>query len=148
MTYYNIRVNISSWTLTFFFQAGRIAPHPFREPCQRVYHIRYSPRPIIDPRVKFMLTLSMLQAEPTLPLSPAPEKEPEATSITIPTRVDSWDEYFLHIAQAVSIKSKDPKCPVGAVVVQKITLSCPLASMGSRGACMMMSRFFVMRTRN
>jgi dCMP deaminase len=39
--------------------------------------------------------------------------------ISIPSEVDNWDEYFLHIARAVSIKSKDPKCPVGAVIVTK-----------------------------
>ncbi len=33
--------------------------------------------------------------------------------------MDCWDEYFLNIAKAVSIKSKDPKCPVGAVIVSE-----------------------------
>ena len=55
----------------------------------------------------------MSDANPTLPLAP---QEP---SIIIPTHVDSWDEYFLYIATVVSIKSKDPKCPVGAVIVSK-----------------------------
>jgi dCMP deaminase len=32
-----------------------------------------------------------------------------------PARPD-WDEYFLNIAKAVSTKSKDPKCAVGAVI--------------------------------
>ena len=31
-------------------------------------------------------------------------------------RIEDWDTYFLEIAVAVSWKSKDPKCPVGAVV--------------------------------
>jgi dCMP deaminase len=35
----------------------------------------------------------------------------------IPKRVDEWDEYFSSLAQATSIKSKDPRCPVGAVIV-------------------------------
>jgi len=39
--------------------------------------------------------------------------------ISIPAHVDSWDEYFLNIAKVVSIKSKDPKCPVGAVIVSQ-----------------------------
>lgn len=30
---------------------------------------------------------------------------------------EEWDEYFLTIALAVSLKSKDPKCQVGAVIV-------------------------------
>jgi dCMP deaminase len=34
-----------------------------------------------------------------------------------PEHVDSWDEYFLWIAEAVAIKSKDPRCSVGAVIV-------------------------------
>ena len=36
-----------------------------------------------------------------------------------PEHVDSWDEYFLWIAEAVAIKSKDPKCSVGAVIVSQ-----------------------------
>jgi len=32
-------------------------------------------------------------------------------------RITDWDTYFLEIAVAVSWKSKDPRCPVGAVVV-------------------------------
>ena len=31
--------------------------------------------------------------------------------------VPSWDEYFLAIGHVVKLKSKDPKCPVGAVIV-------------------------------
>jgi dCMP deaminase len=46
-----------------------------------------------------------------------PQSRPEADRFSIPAHVDSWDEYFLNIAKVVSIKSKDPKCPVGAVIV-------------------------------
>jgi dCMP deaminase len=59
----------------------------------------------------------MSTSEPALLQSASPEPDASATRISIPTQVDSWDEYFLHVATAVSIKSKDPKCPVGAVVV-------------------------------
>jgi dCMP deaminase len=34
-----------------------------------------------------------------------------------PEHVDNWDEYFLWIAEVVAIKSKDPRCSVGAVIV-------------------------------
>jgi len=34
-----------------------------------------------------------------------------------PEHVDSWEEYFQWMAEAASIKSKDPKCSVGAVIV-------------------------------
>jgi len=60
--------------------------------------------------------------EPELAVvQPKPEAKPEAQDvyISIPLHVDDWDEYFLHIATAVSTKSKDPKCPVGAVIVSK-----------------------------
>jgi dCMP deaminase len=33
------------------------------------------------------------------------------------TSVPEWDEYFLAIAQVVKLKSKDPRCPVDAVIV-------------------------------
>jgi dCMP deaminase len=36
-----------------------------------------------------------------------------------PEHVDNWDEYFLWLATAVAIKSKDPKCSVGAVIVSE-----------------------------
>ena len=36
---------------------------------------------------------------------------------SFPDHVDSWDEYFLRIATVVAIKSKDPRCSVGAVIV-------------------------------
>ena len=63
------------------------------------------------------------------PLNPAQPAEPqsclpavltqgaERPRISIPAHVDTWDEYFLNFAVVASIKSKDPKCPVGAVVV-------------------------------
>lgn len=31
--------------------------------------------------------------------------------------IDGWDDYFQAVAEAVRLKSKDPKCQVGAVVV-------------------------------
>jgi dCMP deaminase len=34
-----------------------------------------------------------------------------------PEHVESWDEYFLWMAEAVAIKSIDPRCRVGAVIV-------------------------------
>jgi dCMP deaminase len=46
-----------------------------------------------------------------------PESQPE--TFTVPVRVDNWDEYFLYIAKTASIKSKDPKCPVGAAIASK-----------------------------
>jgi dCMP deaminase len=61
----------------------------------------------------------MSETQPTLPLSGALETEAESPRIDIPAHVDNWDEYFLNIAKAVSIKSKDPKCPVGAVIVSE-----------------------------
>jgi dCMP deaminase len=39
--------------------------------------------------------------------------------MSIPLRVDTWEDYFLNIAKVVSIKSKDPRCPVGAVIVSE-----------------------------
>jgi dCMP deaminase len=37
----------------------------------------------------------------------------------LPNTVDDWDRYFLCLAVAASIKSKDPRCQVGAVIVSK-----------------------------
>lgn len=60
----------------------------------------------------------MSETGPTLPWSEVPsENQPE--ELRIPLHVDKWDEYFLHMACVASIKSKDPKCPVGAVIVSK-----------------------------
>jgi dCMP deaminase len=61
----------------------------------------------------------MSETEPTLPLSGALEADAESPRIDIPAHVDNWDGYFLNIAKAVSIKSKDPKCPVGAGIVSE-----------------------------
>ena len=49
--------------------------------------------------------------EPVLPLLQAPPER-----ISIPAHVDTWDEYFLNMALTASIKSKDPRCPVGAAI--------------------------------
>jgi len=43
----------------------------------------------------------------------------EPSGILIPEYVDNWNEYFLSIATAASIKSKDPRCRVGAVIASK-----------------------------
>lgn len=45
--------------------------------------------------------------------------------ISVPKHVDDWDEYFWWMAKAASIKSKDPRCRVGAVIVSadKLVLS-------------------------
>jgi len=58
--------------------------------------------------------LPMSDAEPALPLLTRQPGE-----ISIPAHVESWDDYFLYIATVVSIKSKDPKCAVGAVIVSR-----------------------------
>jgi dCMP deaminase len=60
----------------------------------------------------------MSDAQKILPIPPHAPQE-DSSRISIPAEVDDWDEYFMHIAQAVSIKSKDPKCPVGAVIVSQ-----------------------------
>jgi dCMP deaminase len=61
----------------------------------------------------------MSDARTTLPLSSSPEPKKKPRRISIPASVDNWDEYFLNIAKVVSIKSKDPKCPVGAVIASQ-----------------------------
>jgi len=60
----------------------------------------------------------MSEIEPKLPLE-AHEAPAEPGRIYMPAQVDNWNEYFLYVAKAVSIKSKDPKCPVGAVIVSE-----------------------------
>src|ERR1700676_5246540 len=60
----------------------------------------------------------MSKAE-SLPLPGVLEPEAQPPQMSIPEHVDNWDEYFLNIAKAVSIKSKDPRCSVGAVVVSE-----------------------------
>lgn len=53
-------------------------------------------------------------------LPPAPKPDaPADDRISIPAHVETWDDYFLNIAKTVSIKSKDPRCPVGAVIVSE-----------------------------
>jgi dCMP deaminase len=54
----------------------------------------------------------MANAESALPLLDSLPGE-----FKVPDHVEDWDQYFLWIAKVVSIKSKDPKCPVGAVIV-------------------------------
>jgi dCMP deaminase len=59
--------------------------------------------------------------------SSSQSREPESIpwEIAIPPYTENWDEYFMYIALAVSIKSKDTHCRVGAVIVSedKIVLS-------------------------
>jgi len=63
----------------------------------------------------------MSDAEPVLPLSAT--REPDAPArIDIPVYTDNWDEYFLCMAYAASVKSKDPKCRVGAVIASEDNL--------------------------
>lgn len=52
------------------------------------------------------------------------ERVPDQELMTggFPDVVDNWDEYFLWIAEAVAIKSKDPRCRVGAVIASKENL--------------------------
>lgn len=47
------------------------------------------------------------------PLEAPAANDPQAAPLR---QVPSWDEYFLGIAVAVAAKSKDPRCPVGAVI--------------------------------
>lgn len=42
--------------------------------------------------------------------------EAQTSDIHIPEHVDNWDQYFLWMAAAASIKSKDRECSVGAVI--------------------------------
>src|SRR5947209_9505633 len=43
----------------------------------------------------------------------------ENPRMDMPAHTDDWDEYFICIATAVSIKSKDPRCRVGAVIISE-----------------------------
>jgi dCMP deaminase len=45
--------------------------------------------------------------------------EVKMPGISMPESVDNWDDYFMWIATAVQIKSKDTRCAVGAVIVSK-----------------------------
>lgn len=49
---------------------------------------------------------------------PESEESAQASCILIPEYVDNWDEYFLNIAMVASIKSKDPRCRVGAAIAK------------------------------
>jgi dCMP deaminase len=60
----------------------------------------------------------MPNGQKELPLK-LPEPEADPSRISMPREVDNWDEYFLNIAKAVSIKSKDPRSPVGAIIVSQ-----------------------------
>jgi deoxycytidylate deaminase len=48
-----------------------------------------------------------------------PTAEAQPLRISIAAHVDHWDEYLLNIANVVSISSKDPKCPVGAIIMSE-----------------------------
>ena len=58
-------------------------------------------------------------------LTPDPPELGGEAYISTSAKVDEWDEYFAVIAEAVKEKSKDPRCPVGAVIVSadKVVLS-------------------------
>jgi len=71
----------------------------------------------------------MSTAETALPAPESPEADQLTADIVIPEHVDDWDEYFLYIAIAVSIKSKD-STRVGAVIA---TPSNVLLSTGFNG---------------
>lgn len=61
----------------------------------------------------------MADINPVLPLQEFAERAVPAEPISIPPSVKTWDEYFMYVALVVAIKSKDPKCPVGAVIVSE-----------------------------
>jgi dCMP deaminase len=58
----------------------------------------------------------MPNSEPAATALDASKTEAQTSDILIPEYVDNWDEYFLYIAMAASIKSKDEDCRVGAVI--------------------------------
>lgn len=58
----------------------------------------------------------VLNAESATNTSNALKPGPQTSEISIPEYVNNWDEYFLYMAMAASIKSKDPRCRVGAVI--------------------------------
>src|SRR5271155_3653460 len=60
----------------------------------------------------------MSKAQRTLPFT-GTVSESQSEELRIPLRVDNWDEYFLYVASVASVKSKDPNCQVGAVIVSK-----------------------------
>lgn len=55
----------------------------------------------------------------TTPAASLSQIEVKMPGITMPVSVDTWDEYFMWIATAAQIKSKDTRCAVGAVIVSK-----------------------------
>ena len=59
----------------------------------------------------------MLKAEAAATSQAFPKSVVQRGEICMPECVDSWDEYFLYLAMAASIKSKDERCRVGAVIV-------------------------------
>ena len=58
----------------------------------------------------------MLKAEAAKSTLDTPQLEAQISDISIPEHVDNWDQYFLWMATAASIKSKDERCRVGAVI--------------------------------
>jgi dCMP deaminase len=67
-------------------------------------------------RLIFVPQSSLKTADALMPASDALNPAPQVGRISIPEHVESWDEYFLWMATAASMKSKDPKCRVGAVI--------------------------------
>lgn len=63
-----------------------------------------------------LLDNTELAPAPAGPAAAAPGTEESDNAIVIPEHTDNWDEYFLWIATVVAIKSKDPRCRVGAVI--------------------------------
>ena len=72
----------------------------------------------------------MPNTETTANATTAPAAPAQPSEISIPEYVDSWDEYFLWMATAASIKSKDPRCRVGAVIASQTNV---LLSTGFNG---------------
>jgi dCMP deaminase len=61
----------------------------------------------------------VLNEESVTPTLHAPKPEVQTPDICIPEYVDNWDQYFLYMATAASIKSKDSRCRVGAVIASQ-----------------------------
>jgi dCMP deaminase len=59
----------------------------------------------------------MSDTQPSLPLEGQSKPEEQLAPHSVPAYVADWDDYFMHLAQVVSIKSKDENCRVGAVIV-------------------------------
>ena len=58
----------------------------------------------------------MLNEKTAATASDVSRREGQPSQICMPEFEDDWDQYFLCIAMAASIKSKDPRCRVGAVI--------------------------------